>query len=347
MRENTASQPILHPAFTDNSIPIVFAANDRYIPIFAACLHSLLNHISPDWNYDIVLLESDVTNENMEILSRMVETYPNVSLRFFNTLHLTKDYDLQPNGYISYISVETYYRFLIQDVLPQYDKVLYLDCDVIVKADVAELYHTDVEGYLLAAVHDVDFLGQIHGASRDTQKYIQKSFRMKDPDNYFQAGVLLFNEKEMRKAYSLDQWLTFAAAPYKYNDQDVLNLYCEGRVKFLDMSWNLLTDCDHTRISKVIVHAPKAVQEEYRQAYADPKIIHYAGHIKPWHNPTEDMAKHFWSAVKNTPFYEEMLYYMVQCVAREQILKDRRDRSLLRKIWRFVKYQILNKDPNG
>ena len=40
----------------------------------------------------------------------------------------------------------------------------------------------------------------------------------------------------MRKAYTLDEWLTFASTPYKYNDQDVLNLYCEGRVKYLDMA---------------------------------------------------------------------------------------------------------------
>ena len=329
-----ASLPKLQPAFSENSVPVVFAANDTYIPIFAACLHSLLEHISENNNYDIVLLSSDIRKENKEPLLQMAAVRPNVSLRFCDPSHLIRDYDLRTSGHIS---VETYYRFLIQDVLPQYDKVLNLDCDIIVMADVAELYRTDVEGYLLAAVHDADFLGQIHGANRKTQKYVQKNFPMKNPDNYFQAGVLLFNEKVIRKTYSLDQWLTFCTTPYKYHDQDVLNLYCEGRVKYLDMAWNVLTDCDHTRISQVVVHAPAPIREEYHRAYADPKIIHYAGHLKPWHNPSEDQAQHFWSAIKNTPFYEEAFYYMMQCVAKERVLEANRNRSPIRKVWRFCK----------
>lgn len=334
MSDQTAPLPMLQPAFQENSVPVVFAANDKYIPIFAACLHSLLEHISPENNYDIVLLSSDIRKETKEPLLQMTAAWTNVSLRFYDPHHLIRDYDLRASGHIS---VETYYRFLIQEVLPQYDKVLYLDCDIIVMADIAELYRTDVEGYLLAAVRDPDFLGQIHGASKNTQKYVQKSFPMKNPDNYFQAGVLLFNEREMRKAYSLDQWLTFCTSPYKYHDQDVLNLYCEGRVKYLDMAWNVLTDCDHTRISQVVVHAPAPIREEYRLAYENPRIIHYAGHLKPWHKPTEDQAQHFWSAIKNTPFYEEAFYYMMQCVARERVLEANRNRCPFRKVWRFCK----------
>lgn len=334
MPETACPQPVLRPAFSENSIPVVFAANNQYVPVFAAALYSLLEHISPEYNYDIVLLESDVRKDNMELLSRIAQGRSNVSLRFFNALHLTRNYPLHASGHIS---VETYYRFLIQEVMPDYDKVLYLDCDVILKADVAELFQTDVEGYLLAAARDPDFLGQIHGANKDTQKYIKKAFRMQDPDHYFQAGVLLFNEKEMRKAYTLGQWLTFCTTPYMYNDQDVLNLYCEGRVKYLDMAWNLLTDCDHTRISNVIVHAPQEIRQAYREAYDAPKIIHYAGHLKPWHKPTEDQAQHFWSALKNTPYYEEAFYQMMENVAQERIREARMAHSPIRKLWRFLK----------
>lgn len=346
MQEAACPQTVLHPAFLTNNIPVVFAANNQYVPVFAAALYSLLEHVSPEYHYDIVLLESDVRKDNMDLLSGIVQGHPNVSLRFFNVLHLTKDYNLQASGYIS---VETYYRFLIQDVLPDYDKVLYLDCDVILKADVAELFRTDVAGYLLAAVRDPDFLGQIHGASKETQKYIKKTFHMKDPNNYFQAGVLLFNEKEMRKIHTLDQWLTFCTTPYMYNDQDVLNLYCEGRVKYLDMAWNLLTDCDHTRISNVIVHAPEEIRQAYRQAYDNPKIIHYAGHMKPWHKPTEDQAQHFWSTLKNTPYYEEAFYQMMENVAQERIREAQMAHSPIRKLWRFLKRAVLSatgKDTN-
>ncbi len=324
----------LPPAFSEASIPVVFAANDAYVPVFAAALQSLLEHASPQYNYDILLLESGIRRENKCHLSRMVGNRSNVSLRFHNCTAMVQGYPLHTNDYLS---SETHYRFLIQDVLPDYDKVVYLDCDVVLKADIAELYHTDVEGCLLAAARDPDFLGQIHGAKKATMKYVERTFHMQNPDNYFQAGVLVLNEKELRKHFTVDQWLTWATEPYMYNDQDILNLRCEGRVKYLDMSWNLLTDCDHTRISQVVVHAPASIREAYQAAALHPRIIHYAGHKKPWHNPTEDRAQHFWSALKHTPYYEEAFYQMMENVAQARIQEARRERSPLRKLWRFAK----------
>lgn len=310
--EHTEKQSVLAPAFSENSVPVVFAANDCFVPMFATCMKSVLDHISPKYNYDLVLLQSDVTADNKKQLLKMVEGIDNVSLRFFDAARLLKNYKLKANAHIS---VETYYRFIIQAVLPDYDKILYLDCDLVANADVAELYNTDVEGYMLAAARDPDFLGQINGANLGTKLYCEQEFKMKDPYNYFQAGVLLFNEKEMRKAYSLDEWLTFASTPYKYNDQDVLNLYCEGKVKYLDMAWNMITDCDHTRVSQVIVYAPASVQAEYKKAHANPKLIHYAGFMKPWHRPTEDYAFKFWETARRTPYYEELLFRMADGVS--------------------------------
>lgn len=330
----------LLPAFSFESVPVVFAANNSFVPMFAACLSSLTEHTSEKYNYDVVLLHTNVTKENRQLLSGLVSGRKNISLRFFDVSFLICEYNLKANAHIS---VETYFRFLIQKILPDYDKVLYLDCDLIVNFDVAELYQISVDGYLLAAVRDPEFLGHLHGADKKIQKYILSELNMKQPENYFQAGVLLFNEAEMRKAYSLEQWLTFASKPYRYNDQDVLNIYCEGRVKFLDMSWNLITDCDHTRVSGIISHAPKPIQEEYAAAHAAPKIIHYAGYRKPWHKPTEDMGHYFWSALRHTPYYEEVLYSMSQFAAKECIVEDQRSRSLYWKLRRFLKKILIRK----
>lgn len=307
--EKTDPQPPLKPAFKKDNIPVVFAANNGFVPMFATCLQSLLNHTNKDYNYDIILIQSDVSWENADTLQSIVKPYKNVSLRLFDASRLLAGYELKANAHIS---VETYYRFLIQSAMPGYHKVLYLDCDIIVNADVADLYKIDLGDNMLAATRDPDFLGQINGANKETMEYVKSDFKMKDPYNYFQAGVLLFNEDEMRKAHTLDEWLTFASTPYRYNDQDVLNLYCEGRVKYLDMSWNMIVDHAHERFSKVIVHAPKAIIDEWRAAHAAPKIIHYAGFLKPWYRPTEDYAHIFWEVARTTPYYEELLARMTQ-----------------------------------
>ena len=314
--DTTPQEKELKPAFKEKSVPVVFAANNQFVPMFASCFRSLLDHIGEEYNYDVVLIERDITTENRKKLAAMAEPAKNVSLRFYDPGRILKHYKLKANAHIS---VETYFRFLIQSILPDYDKVLYLDCDTYINADVAELYKTDIEGYMLGAVRDADFLGQINGANKKTLKYVTEDFHMEDPYNYFQAGVLLFNEKEMRKAHSVDEWLTFASTPYMYNDQDVLNLHCEGHVKYLDMAWNLITDCDHTRVKDVISHAPNSVQKEYAAAHAAPKIIHYAGYMKPWHRPSEDYAEKFWSALKRTDYYEILLFKMSEGITYWQI----------------------------
>lgn len=309
----------------ENVVPIVFAANRHFAPMFATCFKSLLEHISSEYFYEVFLLHNDLQKEEMHKLQEMVQGYENCSLSFYNVGPLIVDYNLSANAHIT---VETYYRFLIQEVLPRYKKVLYLDADIIIQADVADLYCTDVKGYMLAAVRDVDFLGQINGADKETQKYVSSEFHMRNPYNYFQAGVILFNEEEMRKAHSLDEWLKLASHPYKYNDQDVLNLSCEGRVKYLDMSWNLITDCDHYRIKNVVVHAPDAVQKEYFAARKAPKIIHYAGFMKPWYRPSEDFGNLFWEYARRTPFYEELIFRMAEGITYWQIYELKKDLKL-------------------
>lgn len=317
-----------------DTVAVAFAANNGFVPYFAACFQSLLEHTSQECTYDVVLIHTDISPENQALLLDMALPYPQVSLRFYDAQPLIGNHALKAGGHIS---VETYFRFLIQQILPEYDKVLYLDCDMILNADVAELYRTDVEGYLLAAARDPEFLGHLNGADPEICAYIHQQLPLDRPEDYFQAGVILFNVKEMRRAYTLEQWLRFASQPYRYNDQDVLNIYCQGRVKFLDMSWNLLTDCDHTRISQVIVHAPEPIRKAYFDARKAPKIIHYAGHRKPWQKPTEDMASCFWSTMRKTPFYEEALFRMSRFAAREQQEESHREHSFYWRLRRFGK----------
>lgn len=303
--KNTDPEPDLKPAFKSSNIPIVFAANNDFIPVFATCLQSVIDHSSTKNNYDIILLQSDVSDSNKNKILNMIATKKNFSIRFANADRFVSNYNLKANAHIS---VETYFRFLIQDVMPEYDKVLYLDCDIIVNADLAELYKINIDDYLLAATKDPDFLGQINGANKDTVQYINTKLKMKNPYNYFQAGVLLLNEKKMRLEHTVDEWLKYASVPRKYNDQDVLNLYCENKVKYLDMSWNMITDHNNERVEKVIKFAPDEIQKEYAVAHSNPKIIHYAGFKKPWLDPREDYAEKFWETAKRTQYYETLLF---------------------------------------
>lgn len=316
--EKTDPQEKLDPIFGKNAVPIVFAANNDFVPVFATCLQSVIEQSNEKSNYDIVLIQSDVTPENKTILQSMLSGYKNFSLRFYDAAELIGDYKLEAK---EHISVETYYRFLIQEAMPKYDKVLYIDCDLIVKKDLAELFEVDVDGYMLAATRDPDFIGQVNGANPVTAEYAKQTLGLKDPYSYFQAGVILFNEKEMRKAHPLQEWLEFATEEYRYSDQDVLNVHCQGKVKYLDMAWNMIYDCNHERIAKVINFAPDTIRKEYMVAHAKPSIIHYAGFMKPWHDPKQEFAIDFWRLARKTPYYEVLIEGMSCRISEKKVAK--------------------------
>lgn len=306
---DTHDDSYLKPAFKNNSIPVVFAANNNFVPMLCTAIHSLMYNANPNFNYDIVVLESDIENKHKNILRKSLVKYNNVSLRFYNALSLIDGFDLKAKNHIT---VETFFRFLIQKILLDYKKVIYLDCDLVIEEDISKLYSIDINQYYLAATLDPDFIGQVNGADIKTLSYTKNKLNLKDPYKYFQAGVLLLNIANMRKAYTLEEWLKFCLEDYKYSDQDVLNIYCQGKVKYLDMNWNVLHDCSKYRVNYVIKLAPNYIYQEYMTAREKPFIIHFAGFLKPWMNPDEDFGERFWYYAKMTPYYELLLFRMNQ-----------------------------------
>lgn len=309
-----AVSPVSLPSVAHN-VPVVFAANNNFVGPLGVTIKSLLDHASAERFYDLVVLESDITDTNKQRLCSLLTDH-NAQIRFVNVLPFLDGYKLIAHAHIS---KETFFRFVIQDVMPDYKKILYLDCDIVIKADVAELYSSDVDGYMLAAAHDIDFASQINGYDSKMPAYAKKKLHLSEPYDYFQAGVLLLNLEEMRKAHSLDEWLTLASEDYKYSDQDVLNRYCQGKVKFLAQEWNLLFDNEFHRVSKVLCYAPKELLDEYKLAAQSPKIIHYAGFAKPWAYLPADKSDDFWAVARTTPFYEELLYQMCQRTAQNML----------------------------
>jgi lipopolysaccharide biosynthesis glycosyltransferase len=100
-------------------------------------------------------------------------------------------------------------------------------------------------------------------------------------------------------------------------DQDILNHLCEGRVKYIDMSWNLMVDFGYIRRKCIISKAPSYLIEKYDNARQKPKIIHYAGPEKPWYYPEMDFAVEFWNVARKTKYYETILWNMSQHAADE------------------------------
>ena len=335
--EHPEKKGFLKPAFDGSAVPVVFAADNNYVPQLCTAVYSLVANTSPARKYDIVVFSKDITARNASRMFRFItDGRPNVSLRFYDVSHLVRGYKLEANAHIS---TETYYRFLIQSVFPDYQKVLYLDSDLVVDADVAELYDTKLGDNLLAAVLDADYLGNLNMKDGQRVRYSKEKLGMKDPYSYFQAGVLLFNVAAMKHFHSQEEWLSLASVPYLYNDQDILNSHCEGRVKYVDFAWNMMIDSG--RLDAVISFSPAWVHQAYLDSRENPKIVHYAGAVKPWSDPTCDFADVFWRYARRTPFYEELIARLfdgeaLMDRAYQYVVNRHAARSLKRKIGDIV-----------
>lgn len=286
-------------------VPVVFAADNNYVAQLTTTIYSAMKNASADRYYDVTVLQKDIAWENQETMRKFFAQFRNMNLRFVNVNREIAGYSLDTNN--EHISIETYYRFLIQQVLPFYGKVLYLDADLVVNGDIAKLYDTELGDNLLAACHDVDYLGNLNINDGIRMRYTREVLGMKDPYSYFQAGVLVLNTKAMREHYTIQQWLEYASNPeFIYNDQDVLNAHCEGKVTYLDWEWNVVHDCAG-RVGNVFSFAPNDAYDAYIASRSHPKIIHYAGFEKPWKKPDCDFADVYWDYARETPFYERLL----------------------------------------
>lgn len=305
------TDPAIEPekAFSERNIAIAMSANDYYSPFLATAIKSIELNSSKNRNYDILILNKDISAQNKKRITSMVTDKKNFSIRFIDISVKTKEFaKFYTRGHFT---IETWFRLLLPDILKKYDKVLYLDSDLVVNADVGILYEENIDGYLLAACHDADTAGLYNGFDSEKKSYMDNILKITKPYDYFQAGVILFNLKEFRKI-NTEKLLRYASSyQWQLLDQDVLNNIAQGRVKFVDMSWNVMYDWLYRRRSEIIAFAPKRLQDEYDEAHKDPKIIHYAGPDKPWNDPEVDYADVFWRYCRETPYYEAALKRMM------------------------------------
>lgn len=313
-------EPRLQALSTDgiSVVPVVLAADDKYVPMLTTTIQSMLMNASMSFHYDVIVMERDISPKRQQLMLEHFSQYQNVQLRFVNVDSLIRTYQLQTNN--SHISTETYYRFLIQHILPDYDKVIYLDADLIVRGDISQLFETELGDNLVAATHDIDFVGNLDIKGVGRMAYAKDILRLKDPYSYFQAGVLVLNTAAMRELHSTSDWLNMASnSKYIYDDQDILNTECQGKVVYLDNAWNVMVNCGN-RFKNVFSYAPANMFDNFMKAYANPKIVHYAGYEKPWKPGPCDMKELYWQYARETPFYEELLFMV--CADRQSVAND-------------------------
>lgn len=290
----------LSPAFEKNNIAVAFAANDAFVPYMATAIYSILANGSEENNYDLVILHSDISDKNKKKLLEMTAPFQNASLRFADVTEYIEGYTFFVGGKENFTR-ESYYRLLLPELMEEYEKVLYLDGDMVALTDVAELYRTELGDALLASSRDLCGMVEYYNPMADLRNYRDQELGLKAPDDYFIAGMLLFNIPAFRRAYSTEYLLDFATSrPWRQHDQDVLNVLCQGRVKLVSAAWDVMAP-------EFNEYLPKELKAELDDSLATPKILHFGGDMKPWLCMDAPFGEYFWRYAAQTPYIQEII----------------------------------------
>ena len=279
------------------TVPIFFACNDKYVPYLDVAIISLVSHASDENDYKITIMKTDISDENQAVLKKHAKD--NVSIDFYDVKEMLEPVkDKLPEMF--YFGIAAYFRFFIETSFPQYDKAIYLDSDVILLNDIAKLYDTDVEGYLVAAAYE-----QNTDRSPLFTNYVEDIIGI-PYYTYFNSGVMVMNLKGFREFGVQDRFFRMLTE-YNFDclapDQEYLNVICHGKVKYLPTGWN-----KHS-----FPEAPEG----------DLNLCHYALSNKPWHYEDTINGEYFWEYAKYSEFYDSLAEGLKNYTDAEK-MRDRR-----------------------
>ena len=294
--------------FNKKEIPIVFAVDDNYAPFMCVTLRSIIDNASTDYYYKIYVLNTGLCEDNKKrIVSIAEELSDDLSVEYVDVAD-RMDKIKDKTALRDYYTNTTYFRIFIPSLFPQYEKVLYLDSDLIFLDDVSKLYNVDVKGNIFAAVHEEAM------SEFDVLGVYSEQFLGIERMRYFNAGILVINNEEYRKADIENKFINLMLS-HKFRvaqDQDYLNVVCKDRITYLDVGWN-----------KTPIQGKKFDD-------ADVKVIHYKLNFKPWHYDDVRYQEPFWKYAAKTPYYGDLLKMRENYTQEEKTRDDLAFTNLLK-----------------
>lgn len=254
-------------------IPITFSVDDNYVKHAATVMVSILSNSDSSYTYEFIVFDNGIKEATKELLQKVISRYGNARVKFIDIRDKTAGF-LTTNIKTSAI----FDRLFIPEVLKEYKKIIQLDADMVVLGDISKLFNEDTGNCYIGCVQD-RFVRQ-HISDRDTvwlrdveglkgydwASYTRDYLKMKHPENYFNAGMMLMNLELMRKDKISPKLVAYLLEhqPLALCDQDVLNAVIGDKKKLLSPRWNFVIDYS-------ILHPGDAYSREGRE---HPYILH-------------------------------------------------------------------------
>lgn len=297
------------------TIPIFISSDARYAPETATLIASIMENTDADVDFYILDIGlTSIDKKKLEILRQKYEfRLEYISMDEHEHLFRLPSVINNSMGHVLFA------KFLVPYIKPELAKAIVLDADMIALGDIRELWETDMEGNMLAAVPCYGFtdLKQIYK--------IVRGAGMSPLHKYFSTGTLVIDLKKWR-----EEEITRKIFEYKIQfnieelprwDEIILNILLEvNRFKILAPEFNmtiphlLYYSSDRPYEHKRVIEEHFKLSKHYR--HEEKGIVHFKfNNIKPWdvRNYYYPLVKswyeipyfrHFWYYMEKTPYYE-------------------------------------------
>ncbi|MBR1375722.1 MAG: glycosyltransferase family 8 protein [Cardiobacteriaceae bacterium] len=275
------------------AIPVVFSSNQKYLPYLATAICSLISN-ARDEKLAIFVLHNglDLSNKDINKINNLQNDAAKIEW-----IDVTKYIDSVKNNLVEchHYSKEMYNRILIPKIFPEFEKVIYLDCDIVANCNIKELYEIELKDKLIAAVPDI---GQQIKTNQELSAVVDKN-------KYFNSGVLVFDCQKLVEFQLFEKFLEKLkeCKNFTFPDQDLLNILLEDKVYYLDYSFNIQQAITFSDIAPLI--AINKTFKRYLISYQQPKIIHFTSDKKPLKSAKYDCGLIWHSYFSQTDFYED------------------------------------------
>lgn len=256
---------------TKSIINITCATDDKYVPYCGVMLTSVFENHKDREVHVYIMVDKPLMECNQKKFALMAEQYCQYIHYCLVDKSYLENFPLKGNG-VDHWSIVTYYRLYAAELLPTtVDKVLYLDCDIIVDGSLSALFDMDWTGFAIGAVPDM---------CTEWNEFYER-LQYSSSLGYFNAGAIFINLDYWRKFNIGKQCLDFLAQHYDRifnNDQDVLNYVLREQKRNLSVTYNYQIQF---RMNYFFDGFRDAMKRDVLQT-TQPIIIHYAAELKPW-----------------------------------------------------------------
>ena len=280
---------------SNNVVDIAMALDDGYLYPTIVSITSMMENKNKDSKYIYHIMHpGEFKEESKRKLKTLENKYDGCRI---NLINMSNKYKNAKQGHVT---TPTYYRLSLPDLLPNLDKIIWLDGDTLVFKDLKEMLDVDMEGYCYRG-----FLDYKHHVSQ------LRRFGIKSND-YICAGVMLINLKELRNCNAVEKCNKFINEnndKLSFHDQTTLNVLFYNKIGVLPAKYGLFNSfrddngaANYTE--KNILSDKKYSKREMKEAFNNPTIVHCVK--KPWRNPSVNRGNDWWKYAEKTDYFNEI-----------------------------------------